>query len=477
MGAAGATLLLAGVLALTGPAGAQDGFVKGEAAAQADGWGLNMRLGNTAVGFTYGRSLATYRNNTASAQGVALDLGALPTLFGEVQCDGSPPIINLATLPPKSIANSDIAGSDQSRRHEVHMVALGQNPHGQLVGIQDATATAQPASHAFTESENVNIPLVQLMGSKTESQSRIENGTRIAHAVTTGTQLSLLGGLLTLDNPRWEATAKSGTENSNVGTFTFTGGTFNLGSLSVPRTTDQAIASFGNVAEFARNALGFLGVTIEYPKVTLRDNGVEVSPVKFLIENAPLGSNFLSPLWQNPLVAGAREDLIAQDCTSATTQGLLDLIIGALSGKGAVEITAGGVKATTDATNFDVEPFPEYVPPPTDTLPTETVPPFEDTSVPDGSLPFDDSSFDDLADLGTTDFTAYDELPVDTIPTDPAPKRSGTEAALPSANISRLEDGSAGRAAVLVGTLALLGALALSFGDRLMGRRTRRRIP
>ena len=98
-------------------------------------------------------------------------------------------------------------------------------------------------------------------------------------------------------------------------------------------------------------------------------------------------------------------------------------------------------------------------------------------TVPEELPSLDDSTtFDTPADLGT-DFSMFDTTPIDTVPLGAATKGSGTEAALPSANISKFEDGSAGKAAVLVGTLALMGALALSFGDRLMGRRTRRRIP
>ena len=266
--------------------------------------GPQHAVGNTAVGFTYGRSLAYVpQQHRQFARGCARPRRPAHVVRRD-PVRRFPPIINLATLPPKSIANSDIAGSDQSRPKEVRMIALDQNPQVRSSGPgrhRDRPAVVA-GRHPVGERQHPSRP-VDGLEDRVAVPAR-ERGP-IAHAVTTGTQLSLLGGLLTLDNPRWEATAKSGGENSNVGTFTFTGGTFNLGIAVDPRTTDQAIASFGNVAEFARNALGFLGVTIEYPKVTLRDDGVEVSPVKFLIESAPLGSNFLSPLWQNPLVAGA----------------------------------------------------------------------------------------------------------------------------------------------------------------------------
>ena len=57
-----------------------------------------------------------------------------------------------------------------------------------------------------------------------------------------------------------------------------------------------------------------------------------------------------------------------------------------------------------------------------------------------------------------------------------AERARAEEAALPSVIGNRFEDGTAGRAGVAVGTIALLGAVGLSVADRVVGRRSRRTI-
>ena len=56
-----------------------------EAEAAAQTFSVNVTQGNANIGFTYGQSLANYRDTTGTADAKALDLGGLPPLCGVAQ--------------------------------------------------------------------------------------------------------------------------------------------------------------------------------------------------------------------------------------------------------------------------------------------------------------------------------------------------------------------------------------------------------
>jgi len=107
---------------------------------------------------------------------------------------------------------------------------------------------------------------------------------------------------------------------------------------------------------------------------------------------------------------------------------------------------------------------------------------FEEGVATDTDIPAD---FGTTFDTAPTDFGTLNDLPTDygtfapvPVALAAAPKTNDDElAALPSAASNRFEDSSSGAAAIAVGVAAVLCAIALSFGDRLLGRTTRRRIP
>jgi len=90
-------------------------------------------------------------------------------------------------------------------------------------------------------------------------------------------------------------------------------------------------------------------------------------------------------------------------------------------------------------------------------------------------MSFDDLGFDDdFSDLGI-DTTA--DLGIDTTTDTTVADDTEEIAAAPASAGTRFEDSTAGKAAIAVGVAGLLGAIGLSFGERLMSRRTSRRIP
>ena len=124
---------------------AQPGFVAGEAPASADTMGLKLALGNANIGFTLGRGIAHYQEKSANADGRAIDLEALPTLFGEVgACEGSIPFLPDAALPPETSIESEMAGADASHRTEAFFPEVPEGPVDAVGGFPGRPRQRQP---------------------------------------------------------------------------------------------------------------------------------------------------------------------------------------------------------------------------------------------------------------------------------------------------------------------------------------------
>ena len=466
-----------------------DGFRNGEAAASAQTFTLNVKQGNANIGFTYGSSIANYRDTTGTADAKALDLGVLSTLFGVEQCDGSPAILNPATFPPSTRTDSTHPTAPTSRIAEAFQPGLGTNGPGPLAGTQDATATKQPSSRATTNSERADLYLLAVDGGATEARTTLSNGVREAYTLSTARELRVFGGLFTFVEPRWEATARTGATTTTTGSFTFERATV-LGS---PRTPAQAMADLSAFRTGLEQLLAPFGVRLELPALEIDGGRVRVTPMSFKVRDMPWGNKVVAPFlgqvqpWKEALT----RQLLDEDCKNESSLLVADVLLGILGGSGSIELDAGGVEAWTADTDFS---SPELLGLPADGVvatpatPAEPAPfgaalqdPVSFDEFPLDDLPFDDLSLGDpaLDDLGPDGFTT-DEVALDGGAPEAEVASSTDERDLevaPVTAVARFEDGTAGRAAVAVGLIGLLGALGLSAGERLRSRRTTRRIP
>ncbi len=466
-----ATFLVVALVAFGASIGsaASDGFRTGDAQASADTFSLNLKAANATIGFTYGRSLAGYQDRTGTAEARALDMGVLPVLFSGEQCDGTPGILSADTLPPVTRADSSEQGADASRRTQAFQPGIDGGPVGPSAGFQDATATPLPSSWARTESAPADIGLIAIDGGRTEVTTQLKDQVREAHAVSEADQLRVLGGLFTFNQPRWEATAQSGARTSASGSFTFASASV----LGIPRSPTDALADLAGFKAGLEQLLSPLGVVLDLPQVQVSDNGVKVTPMGFRIVNPPFGSQVVLPFLGQveSQIQQWRKDLLAADCKNATVLTIVDVLLGVMGGSGSVEALAGGVDVATFDTDYSIPPV-QTVP---ETTP-DTVAPVPEVVVDDLSTDWTDTgSYDmgtSLEETGTLDLgTDLGEVPTS------APAATGTEqVVLPASALGRMEDGSAGRAGVAVGALALLGAVGLSVGDRVAGRRSERVI-
>jgi hypothetical protein len=453
--------------------------VKGAAASSADTFTLEITSGGAAIGLTLGRSTAEYRDITASAQGRALDLGLLADILGLPQCNGKyPPIINVETMPPKTAVDSFSENSAASRVTDVHYPGIDKAPAGAKVGTQDARALPQPWGQSSTTTVNTNALLLAVDGGATESTVEFVDDTRVARAVSTAYQLRIMGGLIVFHKPRWEAVATSGATESQTATFTFERATV----LGIPRSSAAIMADLQNFKWTIQQLLSQLGVVFQLPEVkSTPGGGIEITPMGFLVENPPIGRNLVVPLLTHDLVTQMREQQIAADCRKNTDWTIIAALEGAFAGTGDIKLLAGGARASTDATDYAYHPEPES--PTTVVEETSTT-----TAVPTTEPILEETTYDPGYTENSDDFS-YDssELTTDSMPmedlalpaeeaTEGATKEEAAELDEIAAPSRKRSEPDSSAAAIAVGVVALLGAVGLSMGDRLVGRRAKRRI-
>jgi len=476
------TTVAAGILTAGPSVSAQsvdDPSIPGEGLAAADTIGVSMKTGGLASGINLGRSVAGFTEGQATARADALDLGALlPQLYGEAAaCAGQTPLLGKDVLPPKTLVDSQDAGSDVSHRVQAFLPDGGGGLSTVSAGFQDATATSQPAAQALTDTPSQDVSFFQLVDPHTRvSVSRI-NGVREAKAVMYADKLTIMGGLIVLRQPRWEAVARSGAAKGNVGSFTFSGATV----LGFDRSFDQATADVQNFANSLHDMLSNLGIYLDYPTVTTIEGGVKVSPMQFRITDMPLGITGLGPFFAQlqPLREKLFEDL-NKDCVNRSGLQFLDLILQVLSGSGNVLIPVGGVEASTKPTVFPAAIIPTdgsgaFAPPP-----AVATPPASD-QVPVDVAP-DVTSRGDVApslDLTEPTTTVEDILPevTEAVPTTTrAVKKATTPTEVAAPVVAKSTKPTSKSTTVALGIIALVGALGLMVGDQVVMRRSRRRI-
>jgi hypothetical protein len=459
------------------PVGAAEPFRNGEAEASASTFSVNVVQGNANIGFVYGTTLANYRDTTGTAEAKALDLGVFPTLFGVEQCDGSAPILNPASFPPQTRTDSTDPSSATPRPATAFLPGFGTQRPAARAGEQDATATKLPSSRATTTSANADLFVLALDGGQTEVRTQLRDGVREAVAVTTARQLRVLGGLFTFVNPRWEATARSGATTTAQGAFTFDRATV----LGAPRSAEQVMADFEGFRRGLEELLAPLGVELTLPEVIVDGGRVTVTPMRFAVRDMPIGAQVLAPFLGGlqPLRDALTKQLLEEDCRNESSLLVLDILLGVLSGSGALEIDAGGVEVFTADTDFSSPPLE---------LPPVDVPAGPVVEVADGSLdagaPLDLGTFDPgpIDTLGNLPATTFDTplpeatpvtTPATTVPTERNQEQATTATLVPST----FEDSDNGAAAATVGLAGLLAAIGLSMGERWKLRRNHRRIP
>ena len=412
-------------------------FNNGAGTASALGYKVNPVFGNLSFGITTGVSIAGHQNTVAQGISKVYDLGVIGTTLAAEPCDGGEPTYARERQPQPLIAESSDPAYANGER-------VAEDWNGIPAGSKFARADSTPFAQAITDVAPLGDDAVaKITGARTVASSGIVNGTiREAKAITEIDELSFFDGAIKLGDMRWEATQRTGTATSNVGTF-------ELGSLTVQGQRHPLPADQAGQLEALNEVLVPLGFQLRVPNVKFEQGIVFVSPMKIGIIPSDLREDVLGPLFgalQRPRQSFT-DALIELDCSNGTYITIADIALGSFSGAGALNLELGGVQATTRAiTGFqglgEFTPLPPLTPPPSVTVPAATP-----TTV--------------TAEVSTTTAAVDEEEP---------------EREVAAAPISD-DDGARGGALAAVSAIGLLALLASAEADRRKMRRSLRLLP
>ncbi len=489
-----ATLATAGAFAIAAPpsASAQDvpEFVKGAAFASADGVEFVVITGGAQVGITLGRTISTYQDDFASAEARALDLGAFTSLFGELsRCDDRLPYLPAAALPPLT-ADDSALGVRQGDPIEVYFPIVGSaTPSNRVAGTQWADATTGPSALARTTNPVQDMFFFRIDNPRTEATSRLDGHTRTAHATMTADRISILGGLIELLDPVWEATATSGDTEALTGGFSFRAATL----FGFPREVTQAEGDLVALSRNIGSGLSALGVTLELPTSEIEGDRVRVSPLAFRLSDPPAGPASIRPFLDaaKPFLDILFADFVEADCQNTSVVQVVDVVLQVLKGSGSINIEVGGVEASTDDTYFPPAEIPDLGAGPSFDGDVSAGATFGDPGpisvIADGVTPPAplDSGVGSIGTSGSVGGVAAGigsivAAPVEADsppPTEAVDDSAEIAALLPSAvPISKETPGSTGGAATWIGIGLVAAALVMAVADRRMFHGATRRI-
>ena len=473
------------------------GFIPGEATAQASTLTLGLSPGGgKPLEIVLGKSTARYQNRTATAEGTALSLGLLQIFFGPSSaCGDRPPIIPADQLPPlttnDSRRNQPMATALEVRSPGYNGTSTTPGQLGGVIGTQIANASATPqSSTAGTTTVSQDYGILAIDNGSTQVTTQLSGGVRTATAVMTASRIRILGDMVVINSPRWEASTTSGGTETATGTFTFASATI----LGIDRTVANFPGDFNDFASGVASFLSALGVSLQYPKLVTEPGRVTMTPIVVGLNNPPIGLDFIQPLLKAiaPLREESNRKMISEDCNNQAILQVADLALGILSGSGAVSLSAGGVTAFTAATEFPEPPaleIPDLDAPTIDApvidvpTPVVTAPPVAVNDLTlSRSTGSTSSSFaaDDLGSSVVESAPPLDTGIIDTAPVAaPVAEATGPGFELPSAELvsRRIEPGTKGGTAALVGAGGLVGLLLLAGADRFVMKRTKREMP
>ena len=366
----------------------QDEFVSGSGRARASLFEIVPRTGGLTIPFNFGKALVTYQGLSATATSGGLkppsqssaDDGGCGGGFrppgggnGGGQPPGTPP-------PPKGpgggngpptsfpwVSTVSVSTADQDAAKGRH-VDQGHFPDGSPISgameRQDAAATADPSGTASTTHGRIAFgPVAEVLHGRTEATAGVvEHKARLAHAVTTMDRLSLLGGMIVLNDVRWEATQRTGEGERADGAFSVGSVLFQGKPLPAPPSLPGGPGSNGpalpDPLAALNTAIAPTGIGLVAPHFELAGAVAQVTPMSLRFSDSALGRQVLGPIvgdlqpLRDPIVGG----LLAASCDFGTAVLVADVAAGILTGSGGISFDFGGVTATTEGERYD-NPF------------------------------------------------------------------------------------------------------------------------
>lgn len=311
-------------------------FVPGSAAASSSIAGARLFYGGLSLPLGVGTTAASYTNHQSRALGVALDLGAY---------------ISLVTDTPPEFAPTVIDSNSGDREASAEVGA------GEAVGRVALRATQVPSSSSEARMADLSLPaLVRVEGGHSRSSTEVSDGRqRRASSSVEIASVSIAGGVVELENLRWDARQMTGAEPAVESRFEVA--RVRIAGIPIPIPSGDLANALGVV----NTALLPVGLQIEAPtSSTTPDGAAIVTPLRVTLADSELGAQVLGPIIAStrPLLAPALEAMTNVDSALGLVGLVADLALGVADGSGGIEVTVGGATATTSERGYVAPPQP-----------------------------------------------------------------------------------------------------------------------
>ncbi|HYD09257.1 MAG TPA: hypothetical protein VEA78_04065 [Acidimicrobiales bacterium] len=367
MGSASAALVAASLGGVFAPPGhAQEAppptggaFSNGRGQASAGVLAVEPAAGQVVIGFSSGVAIAGFRNSLAEGQAQIIDLGIVgDTLFGSSECDSSLPDIPSTDgiIPssgrPDTPTRADSREGDTTVREE--KLPIGAPGFG--AGTQEVVVNQVPFANASSTPAAFEIPgVLRFVNGEAVADAGIVDGAqRLARAVSS---VSItLADTVTLSGLRWEATHKSGADESAEPEVN---GIFDIGRISIAGT-DLPLPSSPGAESQINEALKPTGISVTLPTVVHTKEPIDivrVTPLRIrLADSEVLRTAIGTALNQSRTFREQVLNALLADCQTAGAALIADIAFLIGGGNGSVTLEVGGADATTQDVKFN-NPF------------------------------------------------------------------------------------------------------------------------
>ena len=330
-------------------------WVPGDANATAQAITVHPSTAGLGYDVTLATSVADYQAALAQAESQTFDGGALVLAATTTQCNGSPPVVAQSQLPQPVVVESNNGNASETKT-----LSSGYNGPGPGAGVEQASATTQPQAAATTKLADFVVPGgLDISGSQSSAFAQQLSGTvRQATSTADVGQVTLAGGLVSLNGLHWRSTQETGPG----GAITQATGSFSLGSVTVAGVTTPVSAdNVTPVVAAVNTALAPTGFHVG-PIPTMSENSadgtVSVPPLAIGIDSSALGAQLVGPLLGDgdTLRQALDQALLGVSCQMGIPLTVRDIALGALAGGGGIDLELGGVADDSNGTAY-ANPF------------------------------------------------------------------------------------------------------------------------
>ena len=331
IGGASLTLLLASVVA--NPARGEDGFAVGSGRATAKLLKIGPSRGALTLAPSVGVALSDFLVTRGRGDVRTADYAALE--------DSIPAEIRNG-LPSVKVESTD-EKAEEGRTATLASVPAPAKIDGARL---EAAAGKEPFGSSSFTAGAVDLGVGVMSGGRAQSRSGVVDGkTREAVGTVVVPRLELAGGAVVLENLRWQATQRSGAQETNEAVFTIGAAVIAGQKLTAP---DGGSLPIADVAAAIRPVLAPTGVEVTFPEPKIEAGAVSLTPLRLRVSASALAPS-LVPV--TDAIQPGREAVIGsiKDQTDDADAALLlgDIALGVIAGGSTLDIEIGGASATT----------------------------------------------------------------------------------------------------------------------------------